>query len=168
MCVCKAGYTGNGFGEDGCTPSHLDACIALRCRNGGSCVKNGTTAYCLCPAGTSPPLCDRTLNACSSNPCLNGGDCTNLRFGGRYNCKCLQGFSGINCQNQVRRCGGIRNTENGTLSYPEGSNGTYIHNSRCAWLIKTNHTKVLKITFSKFEIEDSKDCKFDWLQVKLF
>lgn len=52
-------------------------------------------------------------------------------------------------------------------SYPENSLEAYSHNSRCAWLIKTNHTKVLKVTFSKFDIEDSRDCKFDWLQVRM-
>lgn len=165
MCICKAGYAGNGFGENGCLVATSDPCNFVRCRNGGTCVRNDTTAYCQCPAGTFPPLCDRLSNACASSPCKNGGNCTNTRFGRKYNCACIKGFNGINCQNQVRRCGGIRDTENGTIRYPEIASQNYAHNSRCAWLIKTNSSKVLKVTFSKFDLELSSDCKFDWLQV---
>lgn len=164
-CICSAGYSGNGFGPNGCIVSAQDPCSAVRCRNGGTCMRNGTSAYCACPPGTRQPLCDRTVDRCLTNPCLNGGNCTSLPFGRNYLCRCPRGFSGNNCQNQVRRCGGVRNAENGTIAYPEESGGVYSHNSRCAWLIKTNHTKVLKITFKKFEIEESRDCKFDWLQI---
>jgi cubilin len=166
MCICKPGFIGNGFGDNGCVATHLDPCTALQCKNGGSCIRNGTTAYCECPAGTKPPLCERLVDPCFSNPCMNGGICSASRFGRRYSCACLKGFSGINCQNQARRCGGVRNAESGSIKYPEGSASTYYHNSRCAWLIKTNHTKVLNVTFTKFDVEMSRDCKFDWLQVR--
>lgn len=82
-------------------------------------------------------------------------------------CSCPRGFSGFLCQNQARRCGGLRSAENGSIKYPVDSTTTYNHNSRCAWLIKTNHTKVLNVTFHKFDLEDSRDCKFDWLQVSM-
>lgn len=65
---------------------------------------------------------------------------------------------------EARTCGGILNAFNGTLKYP-ASNTTYTHNSRCAWLIKTDEEKVLNITFTMFSVERSNDCRFDWLQV---
>jgi cubilin len=66
----------------------------------------------------------------------------------------------------VKKCGGLLSNWNGTLQYPTDPNSNYVHNARCAWLIKTNHTKVLNVTFTKFDLEASnEDCKFDWLQV---
>ncbi|CRL00998.1 CLUMA_CG014207, isoform A [Clunio marinus] len=164
MCICKLGYIGNGFGPNGCTLTTIDPCSVLRCKNGGTCENNGTTVRCKCPPGTSQPLCDRTYDACDSSPCMNGGNCTS-RFGRRFLCACPKGFVGNRCQNQLRRCGGVRNEENGTLRYPEEESTFYNHNSRCAWLIKTNHTKVLNVTFKTFNIEPSADCRFDWLQI---
>lgn len=167
MCICKLGFVGNGIGPSGCT--YIDACRALRCRNNGTCSVTGTTPQCNCPPGTSPPLCDFDKNPCEPNPCFNGGNCTSPRgrrlFNLDFYCKCKQGFFGDTCKNQIRKCGGVRTALNGTIRYPELANETYSHNSRCAWLIKTNHTKVLKLTFSKFSVELSADCRFDWLQV---
>lgn len=141
-----------------------DPCSQKICRNGGTCMKNATGAYCNCLPGYSSPNCDQVVDPCSSNPCLNGGTCSSRRSGRFFTCSCMTGFSGRLCTNQARRCGGVLTELNGTISYPE-TNGTYYHNSKCAWLIKTNITKVVKITFKKFDIEHSSDCKFDWLQV---
>jgi cubilin len=166
MCICRPGFTGNGYGPAGCVATAYDPCISLGCKNGGICIKNLTSVFCQCPRGTQPPLCER-VDSCASNPCLNGGNCTNTRraFGRGYNCACPKSFQGRNCENQVKKCGGLRNDLNGTLRYPEDPNAPYQHNSRCAWLIKTNHTKVLNVTFTKFNLEAGNDCKFDWLQV---
>lgn len=165
MCICKPGFVGHGYGETGCSPGGaIDPCVALHCKNGGTCLKNGTSVYCSCPPRTIQPFCDR-VDPCGSNPCLNGGNCTASVFSRRYFCSCPRGFSGTNCQNQARICGGLKNSENGTISYPVDGSSPYFHNSRCAWLIKTNHTKVLNLTFHKFDLEESRDCKFDWLQV---
>ncbi|KAG5668322.1 hypothetical protein PVAND_016266 [Polypedilum vanderplanki] len=150
-CTCKFGFTGNGFGDNGCVPMAPDPCVALFCRNGGTCIRNGTHPYCSCPPGTSPPLCDRTRNGCDPNPCRNGGNCTTMRFGFGFRCTCPRGFIGVRCENQQSTCGGVISTENGTLRYPTDPTATtYQHNSRCAWLIRTNITKVLNITFTSF------------------
>jgi cubilin len=164
--MCKPGFTGNGYGVNGCVEAPNNACSALACRNGGTCVVNGTFAYCNCPPGTTQPLCERAIDPCTPNPCLNGGNCTSVRIIGRYRCMCPRGFSGNRCHLQQSTCGGVRTEMNGTLRYPtDPIASTYQHNSRCAWLIKTNITKVLNITFKSFHVEYSVDCRYDWLQV---
>jgi cubilin len=164
-CLCKYGFTGNGFGEFGCEPVPIDPCSITFCRNGGTCVRNGTVAYCECPPGTDLPFCNRYMNPCARNPCMNGGNCSaSFRS---FRCTCPSGFSGNRCQNQASTCGGVKTDFNGTIRYPENPTAeAYRHNSRCAWLIKTNATKVLNITFNSFNVEFSQDCRFDWLQVR--
>lgn len=162
-CICRTGYTGNGFGENGCVVAPVDPCSTIWCRNGGTCVRNGTTAYCNCPPGTTLPSCSREINFCLPNPCQNGGNCTQMRIGSRFRCTCPPGFTGLRCQTPPG-CGGVLSDFNGTLKYPTDG-GNYQHNAKCAWLIKTNITKVLNITFKSFELEASNDCRFDWLQV---
>lgn len=81
-----------------------------------------------------------------------------------YRCLCVAGRTGRNCQTEARTCGGVLDTVNGTLKYPS-SNSSYIHNSRCAWLIKAEENKVLNVTFTMFNVENSSECRFDWLQV---
>lgn len=120
---------------------------------------------CECPPETFPPRCSRLLTLCSlANPCQNGGTC--IPFGRSYRCQCPSDRTGRNCQMEVRSCGGVLNAFNGTLKYPLSS--AYPHNSRCAWLIKTEEDKVLNITFSKFNLELSRECRYDWLQVGVF
>lgn len=162
-CICKPGFAGNGFGVNGCTPSDIDPCRGYNC-NSGVCKINATsfTAYCDCPRGTIKPFCERR-NLCAPNPCKNNGNCTTN--GLLYFCKCLKGFIGRDCSRQQRSCGGVRNAENGTISFPDTGKGTYDNSRQCAWLIKVNHTKVINVTFTKFDIELSTECRFDWLQV---
>lgn len=163
-CICNPGYTGNGFGENGCIYSTTyDPCSSMWCRNGGTCVRNGTSAYCNCPNGTVGPNCMREYNYCLPNPCLNGGICSQTRVAARYRCACPSGFTGARCQTPPG-CGGVLTDTNGTLKYPTDG-GRYHHNAKCAWLIRTNLTKVLNITFKSFNLEASNDCRFDWLQV---
>lgn len=55
--------------------------------------------------------------------------------------------------------------ENGTLVYPTIQSRSYDHAISCAWTIKTNEARVLNITFKRFSVEQSINCKYDWLQV---
>lgn len=95
------------------------------------------------------------------NPCQNGGTCVKTTNGHR--CDCTTKYTGSSCQTATRACGGLLDSSSGTLIYP--IEGTYQHNSRCAWLIRTNVTQVLNVTFNKFNIEQSSDCRYDWLQI---
>ncbi len=37
-------------------------------------------------------------NACVKSPCLNEATCQTSNNGASYSCKCLVGYSGLNCQ----------------------------------------------------------------------
>lgn len=171
-CICPALHEGNGIGPNGCIRSNstYNACASNPCMNGGTCMLFGTFGYrCVCPPHTSLPRCARLLSyVCVPNPCEFGGTCVQMRTFGMlsYRCICASGRTGRNCQTEMRSCGGVLNSFNGTLKYPLSD--TYPHNARCAWLIRTDENKVLNITFTKFNVEASRECRFDWLQVKYF
>jgi hypothetical protein len=39
------------------------------------------------------------INECSPDPCLNGGSCEDLVNG--YECTCVTGYNGTNCENSI-------------------------------------------------------------------
>ena len=63
-------------------------------------------------------------------------------------------------------CSGVLYGLSGTLQYPRSGSIEYGHNVNCAWVIITNTTKVLQLNFTKFDLEHSPNCEFDFLQVK--
>lgn len=165
-CTCPQRYSGNGYGPFGCAESNAapNACSPNPCLNNGVCTNNGAFGYrCMCPAGTMQPRCTRVFDSCSPNPCRNGGTCMYTPRGFSYRCVCPPHKTGANCQLETRSCGGVLNSLNGTLKYPLGAN--YPHNAVCAWLIKTNEQKVLNVTFVRFNVELSLECRYDWLQI---
>jgi len=64
-----------------------------------------------CPKGlvyhTESRRCERKLgpleNPCTSQPCLNGGQCVQTDVSS-YQCQCLAGFDGKNCELDARAC----------------------------------------------------------------
>lgn len=61
-------------------------------------------------------------------------------------------------------CGGQLKAEEGTLKYPL-TESNYNHRVSCAWTIETNSSRVLRITFTRFNLETSRECQYDFLQV---
>lgn len=50
------------------------------------------------------PLVSTDLNYCTHHkPCANGATCLNTGQGS-YTCTCLPGFTGVNCDSEVREC----------------------------------------------------------------
>ncbi|XP_052811038.1 neurogenic locus notch homolog protein 2-like isoform X3 [Mya arenaria] len=132
-CVCQSGYykTGpvtcspvdcgtlappdNGAVDhtDGTTYTKiaLFTCITGYARSGVAsvtCQNDGSWS------GTAP-VCEE-VNECGSNPCKNGGTCNDMLNG--YTCTCLSGFGGTLC---VQDCGVPASTENGAVTYPDGT-----------------------------------------------
>lgn len=164
-CECPAGYIGAGYGSFGCRPSTIDPCLVTTCFNGGTCVANGTIASCRCTNDYELPYCltrSPSLNACASQPCQHGGTCVPAsNF--TYECRCPTTHTGKTCAVETTACGGVLNSPSGVLKHPIGDK--YAHNTRCAWLIITNSSQVLNVTFTNFNLEPSTECRFDWLQI---
>ncbi|XP_050328157.1 cubilin homolog [Bactrocera neohumeralis] len=162
VCSCPAGMVGSGVGLNGCVPNTHQRCDVLPCMNGGTCVESNDKFICICPMGYTGPTCADITNSCSPNPCRNNGRCRSTG-GTQFECRCAPGFSGRLCDARFSRCGGILTGMTGHLKYPQGS--AYDHMAQCAWVIRTNESLVLNVTFSAFELEDATECRFDWLQI---
>lgn len=169
-CTCPIGMVGVGIGPNGCRPNPLAGpCATQPCLNGGLCQANGTTDFqCFCPTGYSQPLCQSdSQHPCLVNPCQNGGTCQpdGELLNRRYTCRCPATHTGNACQTEVRTCGAVLSTSTGVLRYPVLEGAQYVHNQRCAWIIQTDVGQVLNVTFAKFNVEPSSECRHDWLQI---
>ncbi|XP_011185073.1 cubilin homolog [Zeugodacus cucurbitae] len=162
VCSCPAGMVGSGVGLNGCVPNTHQRCDVLPCLNGGTCVESNDKFICICPMGFTGPTCAGVINSCNPNPCRYNGRCRSTG-GTQFECRCPPGYSGRLCDARFSRCGGILTGVTGHLKYPEGS--AYDHMAQCAWVIRTNESLVLNVTFTAFELEDATECRFDWLQI---
>uniref|UniRef100_A0A8C1I6Q0 Cubilin (intrinsic factor-cobalamin receptor) n=1 Tax=Cyprinus carpio TaxID=7962 RepID=A0A8C1I6Q0_CYPCA len=162
-CTCPPGYVGNGYGPTGCTQIS-DVCGTSNPCVNGQCENTATGYICRCDPGWAGQNCDQNVNECSSNPCQNGGTCTDGING--YTCTCTSQWTGPQCQTPQQECGGVLESPAGTFSYPTNpGTGDYDHQVSCAWVIRTDPSKILRITFPFFDIENSASCNFDFLQV---
>ena len=102
----------------------MDGCYSSPCLNNGICLSDKYGSYnCTCPNGFVGSICQyrkilknhsflnnlnykldfacfyltKIADGCYSHPCLNGGKCT-TDANGNYNCTCIIGFYGVNCQ----------------------------------------------------------------------
>uniref|UniRef100_A0A672HLX0 Crumbs cell polarity complex component 2b n=1 Tax=Salarias fasciatus TaxID=181472 RepID=A0A672HLX0_SALFA len=81
-----------------------DKCLSSPCNNGATCLEHMGEYMCLCP---KEPLwymgknCDELHDACLMAPCTN---CTSTPGTGDFICLCPDGFTGLNCTQDVDEC----------------------------------------------------------------
>ncbi|XP_017783006.1 PREDICTED: cubilin-like [Nicrophorus vespilloides] len=157
-CICPKSYSGNGFGPDGCTKNPAGPCASNPCQH-GSCSTGPDGGYvCLCNRQYTGNNCSIRKNPCDSSPCKNGGECVSLTVA--HICICKPPYGGKNCDNELQECGrkiGV----SGFIEYPM-TNATRTNSFSCAWVIETQSSMVLNITFSKFQMSQ---CASNWLQI---
>ncbi|XP_042161731.1 protein jagged-1b isoform X1 [Oncorhynchus tshawytscha] len=106
---CKCLYGWQGQYCDQCNPH--PGCIH------GTCVEPW---QCLCDTNWGGHLCDKDLNFCGTKqPCLNGGTCSNTGPD-KYQCSCVEGYSGVNCERAEHAC----------LSNPCSNGGSCVETSQ--------------------------------------
>lgn len=163
ICTCPPGYVGNGFGPTGCTQLS-DICQTNNPCVNGQCLNNPSGYTCVCDPGWMGTNCDQDIDECTSNPCQNGGTCTDGING--YICTCNSQWTGPHCDIPQQECGGVLSGPAGTFSYPTNPGSeSYPHQVSCAWVIRVDSSKVIRISFPYFHLENSASCAFDFLQV---
>ncbi|CAF3676943.1 unnamed protein product [Rotaria socialis] len=111
----------------------------LTCENGGSCVSNGISSYCICPYGVIGNFCEYRwdqFDACSSMPCMNYGSC--ISSNNSYYCVCPSGTTGYRCEMNETTSSNtscfLRPCENGGTCY------AYLNSSYCSCPYGTSGT----------------------------
>ncbi|XP_039485939.1 cubilin homolog [Drosophila santomea] len=165
VCTCPLGSFGHGYGADGCTAdSSRLPCDQHPCQNNGTCIQSGRGTTCICQPGYTGAVCSSS-DVCHPSPCLNGGTCR-LLPDAKYQCVCPLGYTGTICSHPRFFCGATIRGPSGQLHYPPNtSDGDYQADERCPFIIRTNRSMVLNLTFTQFQLQDSVDCSADFLQL---
>ncbi|UJR06810.1 hypothetical protein I4U23_011097 [Adineta vaga] len=99
ICLCKSNYSGLN-----CTNinqlCHQNYCssTALCQPDSQSLISGYSWPYCICPLNYFGQRCHLILDVCSTNPCHHNGTCYSQSKPNEYNCQCIEGFYGKNCQ----------------------------------------------------------------------
>ncbi|KAK3092241.1 hypothetical protein FSP39_000187 [Pinctada imbricata] len=107
--ICRTGCSHGSCDQPGeCRCSYgwqgvlCDQCIPYPGCKHGSC--NGSPWQCFCDVNWGGILCDKDLNFCGRHhPCQNEGICKNTAPD-QYECTCLEGYSGTNCEIAEHAC----------------------------------------------------------------
>ncbi|XP_044218713.1 protein crumbs homolog 1-like [Thunnus albacares] len=81
-----------------------DKCLSSPCNNGATCIDHLDDYVCVCPKGPVRYMgknCDELYDACIMAPCTN---CTSKLGTDEFTCHCPDGFTGLNCTQDVDEC----------------------------------------------------------------
>ncbi|KAF1620035.1 hypothetical protein FQV09_0002973, partial [Eudyptes chrysolophus] len=103
QCICHTGWAGKFCDKD------IHICERQSpCQNGAQCIYDRDGEYsCLCPEGFHGKDCEMKTGPCekAGSPCKNGGQCQDENgFASNFTCRCLAGFVGALCENNVDDC----------------------------------------------------------------
>ncbi|XP_068150750.1 cubilin homolog [Drosophila tropicalis] len=166
VCSCREGFFGHGYGPNGCNEdSDRQPCHEHLCQNNGTCVVNGGRGTsCICQPGYTGALCNQS-DACHPNPCRNKGTCR-LILPNDFTCNCPVGYTDKKCSSLRFYCGSTVRAARGTLRFPPNNEeSTYQPDERCPFIIRTTPGSVLNVTFNQFDLQNSTNCKSDFLQL---
>ncbi|XP_033097723.1 uncharacterized protein LOC117101774 [Anneissia japonica] len=104
---------------------------------------------------------------CAYKDCKNGG------YVGPYPycyCSCPPGFTGFLCEEteeliHINECRYKLTHKSGKISSPNFPE-KYSNNANCLWYIEAKPRQRIKLTFKHFLLEDSRDCKRDYVSVR--
>ncbi|KAK4871991.1 hypothetical protein RN001_016115 [Aquatica leii] len=167
QCICPSGYVGAGIGANGCTQSSQvgNPCATNPCVFGTCIPDNATGSYiCNCRRKYTGRNCDIRKDPCQPNPCAHGGTCQSI-LDISFKCDCTSGYTGTICDVVKQACGGFLTGTTGSIKYPSSQSEVYGTTVSCAWIIQTNATKVLNVTFTHLNLQQSGNCRYDWIQV---
>uniref|UniRef100_A0A8C9V4C8 Sushi, nidogen and EGF like domains 1 n=1 Tax=Scleropages formosus TaxID=113540 RepID=A0A8C9V4C8_SCLFO len=133
-CLCRAGFTGTLCETD------INECDSQPCLNGGECVDHVNNYTCSCLALYTGRNCETELEiqtnsslaetetptvSCAGEGCEKHQKCEYISPG-KYNCTCLPGYYGDNCEEEcLCQNGGVCVDVNGSCDCPSGYTGLY-------------------------------------------
>ncbi|XP_070551899.1 bone morphogenetic protein 1-like [Ptychodera flava] len=102
------------------------------------------------------------IDPCLSQPCENGGTCV-FDNNTSYRCDCAAGFVGtechdVDCGNQQFMTEAMEIT---SPFYPQ----QYPLYKRCSYRLESEPGKLIEVKFSKFALENSHECKKDFVDI---
>ncbi|XP_069744762.1 protein crumbs homolog 1-like isoform X2 [Narcine bancroftii] len=91
----------------GICSAEANKCLSGPCQNNGICIAGLDNYTCQCPQ--DPVIyfgknCELLFDACHLQLCLNNGTCHTTLGSLQYNCTCLPGFTGLNCEVEINEC----------------------------------------------------------------
>nr|CAB3233619.1 protein crumbs [Phallusia mammillata] len=100
LCECVPGYKGLTCAIE------VDECDPNPCRNNARCNDLINSYICSCTVGWTGQNCTEIHAPCDEKPCHNGAPCRTLLDTNRpgYDCRCLPGFQGYNCDVNIDDC----------------------------------------------------------------
>ena len=120
-CACQPGWTGWLCDLD------KDECEEEPCQHGGSCTQTIIPGNytCTCPPEYKGKDCEELkIKTCAQAPCSNGRCIPESNPGSsdQYRCDCDQGYTGLNCEQQINYCDHFKkNCQNGATCHSDFS-----------------------------------------------